>query len=91
MESVGVKEHGMHGEKRQEPFGSAQGIAWVVHLLLPLIGLDLSEYSRGARCDSSARRDLCGGRRVTGGSTVTAKKFVQLSFFLIKQYFYLTT
>jgi len=38
-----------------------------------------SEYSRRARCDSSARRDLCGGRRATGGSTVTAKFFAHYS------------
>jgi hypothetical protein len=28
-----------------------------------------SEHARRARCDSFARRDLRGGRRVTGGST----------------------
>ena len=29
------------------------------------------EHFRRARCGSSARRDLCGGRRVTGVSTAT--------------------
>ena len=30
-----------------------------------------SELDRGARCGNSARRDLCGGCRVTGIPTVT--------------------
>ena len=30
-----------------------------------------SEYHRGARCGKTARRDLCGGRRVTGVPTAT--------------------
>ena len=31
-----------------------------------------SESHRGARCGKTARRDLCGGRRVTGVPTATA-------------------
>ncbi|HEV8714305.1 MAG TPA: hypothetical protein VGX03_15945, partial [Candidatus Binatia bacterium] len=30
-----------------------------------------SESHRGARCGKTARRDLCGGRRVTGVPTAT--------------------
>ncbi len=36
-----------------------------------------SEFNRGARCGNSARRDLCGGCRVTGIPTVTG--FPELS------------
>ena len=33
-----------------------------------------SESHRGARCGNTARRDLCGGRRVTGSPTATTSK-----------------
>jgi hypothetical protein len=33
-----------------------------------------SESHRGARCGKTARRDLCGGRRVTGVPTATASR-----------------
>ena len=38
----------------------------------------------GALCGSSARRDLCGGRRVTGGPTATrsdSRRFVSRASF----------